>query len=175
MMRYETERLSFSLLALCGDNLNHVRPQLVANIRRLEELEEKFGSNPEWALSRSKEADPDMIYKSTDARLAVYQLDAEDVQTLSHGEPRLSDLDECSGLSSDKLETGLELWTKWGDEQRRIRAEYDRELSLVGQEPSTILGRTKDYTAAIHEWVRKLVDHGVLRKLHEEAQLHNML
>ena len=38
-------------------------------------------------------------------------------------------------------------------------------------EAEAIPGRRKDHTPAIHEWVKKLADHGALAQLHEEAKL----
>lgn len=40
-------------------------------------------------------------------------------------------------------------------------------------EAEEIPGRRKDHTPAIHEWVKKLADHGALLQLHEEAKLRN--
>ncbi|KAL2024771.1 hypothetical protein VTK56DRAFT_5592 [Thermocarpiscus australiensis] len=178
MARYETGRLSFSLLALCGDGLTYLRRRLATNIRCLEALRAKFNGKPGFSPSDTT-SDPGIICSSTDGALSAYQLDADDIQTLSEsdGDPRLSQLKECSGPPSDMemVETGLRLWEELSDEQNRIRSDYNKELTIGGQEPATILGRTKDHTAAIHEWVKKLIDHGVLRKLHEQVQLHSSL
>jgi ubiquitin carboxyl-terminal hydrolase L5 len=68
------------------------------------------------------------------------------------------------------IEATLKLWAELGAEQKRILAEYDNEVKLAGQEATAILGRTKDYTAAVHEWVGKLANHGVLKRLHRDVQ-----
>ncbi|KAL2172299.1 hypothetical protein VTG60DRAFT_6677 [Thermothelomyces hinnuleus] len=182
MMRYETERLSFSLLALCGDNLAHVRQKLAVNIRSLADLDTNFGDNPNWP---SKTSGHDTIYIPTDARISAFQLDAEDIQAIQDIDLRLSlpqkqqqslhsspapDDSDASGKTT--VEAALELWAQLSAEQKRILAEYDNERKVEnGQEPTAILGRTRDYTAAIHEWVEKLAGHRVLRRLHQEVQL----
>ncbi|KAK3313915.1 hypothetical protein B0H66DRAFT_607152 [Apodospora peruviana] len=45
----------------------------------------------------------------------------------------------------------------------------------VDESDEAVPGRKKDHTPAIHEWVKKLAEHGVLARLHEEAQLQNGL
>jgi ubiquitin carboxyl-terminal hydrolase L5 len=196
MMRYETERLSFSLLALCGDNLAYVRQRLAANIRSLAELEAQFRDNhcdPGW----ESKATQDIIRNSTDERLSSYQLDEGDIQAVpeseirkappkpqefSHPSPSTSPASTsgpsppspASSVSNEgdkeMIEATLKLWAELGAEQKRILAEYDNEVKLAGQEATAILGRTKDYTAAVHEWVGKLANHGVLKRLHREVQ-----
>jgi len=172
MMRYETERLSFSLMALCGDNFSVRRRRLAENIRILHQLNAKLSSaNQEWTASRFADADPDVIYRLEDTRLAAYQLDAEDILTCP-------DRTESANFpETQTVQAGLEVWEKTAKEQKRIRNEYEAELrtSLGGQESAAaaVFGRTKDHTAAIHEWVKKLAQHGVLKELHEKVQMQS--
>ncbi|KAL2263113.1 hypothetical protein VTK26DRAFT_8134 [Humicola hyalothermophila] len=175
MMRYETERLSFSLLALCSDPLTPIRQRLAANVRRLEALEAKYGSNPDWSaavLALTKAAadeDYEVISSTADERLAAYQLDGENAPPGDDAPGRLPKEEE---KEEEIMEEALKQWENYGEEQRRIRAEYENEMKMSAAESGGIFGRTLDYTAAIHEWVKKLADHGVLKKLHEEVQLH---
>ncbi|KAK3301526.1 ubiquitin thiolesterase-like protein [Chaetomium fimeti] len=196
MMRYETERLSFSLLALCGDNLDHVRQKLAANIRSLAELETMFRGHhhgPDSKLITTQ----DVIHSPTDDRLSSYQLDEEDIQAVPESElkkappkPQESSIpvSSASPLSPsspspsspassvtaegdhEAMEATSKLWSELVTEQKHILVEYNNEATMAGQEPTAILGRTKDYTAAIHEWVGKLASHGALRRLHGEVR-----
>jgi ubiquitin carboxyl-terminal hydrolase L5 len=173
MKRHKSEELNFNLLALCGDNLADVRQKLAANIRRLADLEAKFGSsnNPDW---QPKKTNPDdIICSATDSRLATYQLDAEDIQAVPESEVKQPEAPESSD-DDETVESGLKLWEELAEEQKLLREQYESELGMTGQEPSAVLGRTKDYTPAIHEWVKKLADRGVLRRLHEEVKLQNV-
>lgn len=189
-MRYETERLSFSLLALCGDHLASVRQKLAANIRSLAELEAKQHHDPGWESKTTQ----DIIRNPTDERLSSYQLDEGDIQAVPESEIKKAPLkpqeSSYSGPSSssvsisgppppspasstingsgrEAIDAALKLWVELGAEQKRIVEEYDKEVRMAGQDS---LGRTKDYTAAVHEWVGKLADHGVLKRLHREVQ-----
>lgn len=183
-MRYETERLFFSLLAVCGDNLAHVRQRLAANIRNLADINSKFSNSPSWP---HRTVSQDTIYDPLDARLATLQLDVEDIQAVPDSDlkPWLSkqqqrdvssssDIDDESIFAETTIETALELWDQLSVEQKQILAEYDREsVADGGQESTAMLGRTRDYTAAVHEWVKKLAGHKVLKRLHQEVQFQN--
>ncbi|KAK3305531.1 uncharacterized protein B0T15DRAFT_493689 [Chaetomium strumarium] len=169
MMRYETEQLSFSLLALCGDDLGHVRQKLSANIRCLESIAAKLASSPEW----NPKASSDIIYSSTDARLSLYQLDTQDVKGVPDPEPDppLSNLHESSEIDSQTTEAASKLWEQLGDEQKGLRLQYEGSLNMDEHESARVFGRTKDYAPAIHEWVKILADRGVLKELHDQVQL----
>lgn len=168
MKRCGKEQLSFSLLALCGDDLSELRRQLAVNVRSLEDLEKKFSKIPERSTSQPN-ADPDIICGSADRALSAYQLDAEDIQGLLDTGPGSSETQEGLGTSNEATETLLDLRKTLGDEQKLLRSEYEARMMFGGQGQAALLGRTKDHTVAIHEWVKKLADHGVLRQLHEET------
>ncbi|KAK4124149.1 cysteine proteinase [Parathielavia appendiculata] len=157
MQRHQT---SFSLLALCGDNLTDVRKERAANIRRLAELEAKFGGDDSnW----QPKADPDIICSAIDSRLETYLLNAQDIEAVPESEVILPEATESAADEREEL----------GEEHKRLRAQYEDVIRMAGQETSAVLGRTKDYTPAIHEWVKKLADHSALKRLHEEVQLQN--
>ncbi|KAK4099885.1 cysteine proteinase [Parathielavia hyrcaniae] len=157
MQRHQT---SFSLMALCGDNLTDVRQELAANIRRLIELRVKFRGDPDW---QPAVVDPDIISSADDERLSAYLLDVRDLEAVPDSEVTLP----TAAMSA------VDEWGEVGCEQRRLRAQYEGVVRMAGQETTAVLGRTKDYTPAIHEWVQKLAGHRALRRLHEEVQLQN--
>jgi len=172
MMRYETERLSFSLLALCGDGLSQTRERLAENIRSLNNLATKHDNtnNPAWQPHRN----PDIIHNPADPRLSKYQLEETDILSISQPDTK-PHTETTDSPSDNSVEEATKFWAALCAEQKCLRSEYEKELQMSGQEdPDATLGRTKDYTAAIHEWVKKLADHGVLRRLHEEVQLQNL-
>ncbi|KAK3346274.1 ubiquitin thiolesterase-like protein [Lasiosphaeria hispida] len=164
MMQYETEQLSFNLLALCGDHLASIRRDLAINIRCIEELDSRWRNSPGW-----------LDLDTGDGNLKEYQLEPEDVKILSDGTPELLDFYKtvCAVLVqvTEALEHRQRLW----EDQTHIRTAYTAELALQDQKTANAPGRKKDHTPAIHEWVKRLVDHGVLAQLHEEAQLHSQL
>jgi ubiquitin carboxyl-terminal hydrolase L5 len=167
MTRYKTEQLSFSLLALCGDDLGHVRQKLSVNIRCLESIAATLANSPEWDPKTSS----DIIYSSTDARLSMYQLDTEDIKGVHDLDPRLSNLQSSSKIDSEKIETASKLWKELSHEQKGLRLQYEGGLNMDEHESARVFGRTKDHTPAIHEWVKILANRGVLKELHDQVQL----
>jgi ubiquitin carboxyl-terminal hydrolase L5 len=179
MMRYSTSRLSFSLLALCGDNLTPIRHRLATNIHHLASLHTKFNTTttPTWPPP-----DPNTITTPTDPRLATYQLSPSDINTTTIPTPTAasptpqeppnpsSNPTTEAETETETIEPALALLKEYTATQALLRTEYDTELALSGQEPSTAFGRTKDHTAAVHAWVGKLAGHGVLRGLWEEVE-----
>ncbi len=172
MMRYETERLSFSLLALCGDTLAPIRQKLAVNIRALVDLD-----NPPNPTEESPAKPPKTtIHTLTDPRLATYQLDADDI--LAAPKPPSNHDHHQQQNPGAEPHSPSPLWSTLASGQEHILAEYaaaEEEAKMGGQEPTAILGRTKDYTGAVHGWVQRLAEHGVLRRLHEEVRLQGGL
>ncbi|KAK0724800.1 hypothetical protein B0H67DRAFT_446082, partial [Lasiosphaeris hirsuta] len=171
MMQYETEQLSFNLLALCGDHLASIRRDLAINIRCIEELDSRWRNSPDWLDMKTGESS--LVGSMENGQLKEYQLEPEDVKMLSNGTPELLDFHTTVCTPSVQVESALEHRQGLCQDQAHIRTAYAAELALEDQKTANAPGRKKDHTPAIHEWVRRLVDHGVLSQLHEEAQLHN--
>ncbi|KAL2268108.1 hypothetical protein VTJ83DRAFT_2954 [Remersonia thermophila] len=197
MMRYSTECLSFSLLALCGDPLAQVREQLAANIRRLRRLEARPGARadrPPSSLSGSAKASEgegqgedeereDPIVSPTDPRIQTYQLEPADIADDGNVTDTTTTTTTTTTTSDDHPpDQAPQLWQELAAEQKRLRAEHERqaaehEYGFGGAAgAAAVLGRAKDYTAAVHEWVKKLAGHeGALKRLWEEARLQQGL
>ncbi|KAJ4291545.1 hypothetical protein N0V88_006142 [Collariella sp. IMI 366227] len=175
MMRYETDQLSFSLLALCNDRLAEIRQQLATNIQILSDFATKHHYTAQ-----------DPIHASTDPRLFTYHLTTSDIQSISpddlkayapslYPSPHPSPSRPPTEGPHETAAHTTRVWENLAAEQSRLRTEYASEQRMGygggSQEPLKLVGRTKDYSAAIHEWVKRLAEHGVLRELGEEARL----
>ena len=170
MLQYESEQLSFNLLALCQSPLGELRRELVVNIRSLALLWEHMKNMPNWELSGG--GDDDVLRELSESSLADYGLSKKDIDALGD-EDKLDRLrNKLSTASLDGREV-LDLRHNLEDEQRRIRSEYATEVASTDEDTIKAASRRKDHTLAIHEWVKKLAQHGVLHGLHEEAQNPN--
>jgi hypothetical protein len=49
------------------------------------------------------------------------------------------------------------------------RAEYAAELTAMEDEARRVAARKRDYSLAIHVWVKRLAERGVLMELHDET------
>ncbi|KAK3376006.1 ubiquitin thiolesterase-like protein [Lasiosphaeria ovina] len=171
MMQYETDQLSFSLLALCRDQLASIRRDLAINICCLQELDDIWASKLEW--NDSKSGGFSLTSSSSSDKLQEYRLDAEDVLAISHQADEFKEFKRIVGDPSVDATRALEMRQKLYNDQMGIRSDYVARMRSNDEETAKIPRRKLDHTPAIHEWVQKLADHGVLEKLHQDAQLQN--
>ena len=190
MLQYESEQLSFNLLALCPNPLRAIRDSLAENIRSLARLggrhlpkatETTSGDGPS-PLSPSE-----LLDNADDPRLAEYGLSKTDILTddtipsnvtadqgqgpAGTEEPTLPPVTNGNSITRVGAEEaparGEEGEEALGAEQKRLRAEYARTLASELEDAQRVAGQREDYTLAIHRWVRMLADKDVLRELHE--------
>lgn len=162
MLQYEGENLSFNLLALCRSPLDGLRQELAVNIRKLHALKEQISQKPEWASLTNSERT--WTSAEDEAALAEFGIQKATVEEAGLEE---TFREKISKPSFDVPEV-LDLQQNLEGEQKRIKSEYISELASMEEDLGRVLGRKKDYTPAIHEWVRKLAEHGVLQELIED-------
>ena len=169
MTQYETEQLSFSLLAMCGNHLASIRKELAISMASLDALDARWGSSPEWAVSKP---DGDVLLGSTNpAKLREYGLGTGDVDILVAGSSNVAETKTVACGLEAEMANAANLWRKLCDDQKKIRDRYATEHRNSMHEVVNVLGRTKDHTPVIHEWVRRLAEHNMLLPLHEEVEM----
>jgi len=167
MAAYGEAELSFSLLAVCGDHLAPIRKELAVNIFSLETLESRWSGELGWEPLRENSAES--IDSLDAAELQSYAMDREDAKALCRRDPELSKFQETLRSADADIAAALARRARLVEDQARMRSRYADESTMSTQNDTN--GRTKDHTPAIHEWAKKLADHGMLAQLHEEAQL----
>lgn len=166
MLQYESEQLSFNLLALCRSPLHQLRSELSSNITELAlvqhaihkidpEIGRSFGEGiisstddmpfPDYGL-------PDTLPLDIDAKHPV------ETQPLEAGGSTLIQKLEAR---REELET----------EQARLKAEYRAEVCMAEDDAHRASGRKKDYTPFIHRWVERLAETGSLQEIAEQVAL----
>ena len=170
MLQYETEQVSFNLLALCRNPLGSIRRDLVEKIRCYDILlrtAESQGSKlpPSWVNGDSA--------STRQENLALYGLSESDVQAVSDDktEKTLGVRDSSSYQPAELADIASRL----EKEQGLLRSEYTAQLASMDDDAGVATGRKKDYSLVIHEWIKKLVDRGVLHELLDEIGHTNVL
>ncbi|OIW26380.1 cysteine proteinase [Coniochaeta ligniaria NRRL 30616] len=165
MLQYESEQLSFNLLALCRSPLHQLREELVASITELAQIDHAT-HKIDPSLGRSF---PEGSISSRDDDLCFADFGLPDTLPI--------DLDAKHTLETQPLEAGgatlmqklearrEELET----EQARLKAEYRAEAAMVEDDARRANGRKKDYTPFIHRWVQRLAEQGALQQIAEEV------
>jgi ubiquitin carboxyl-terminal hydrolase L5 len=166
MLQYESEQLSFNLLALCRSPLHQLREELVGSIAELAQIQHathkidpSLGrSFPEGTISSMPNvcfADfglPDRLPFDLDSKHPL------ETETLEPGGATLMQKLEAR---REELET----------EQARLKAEYRAEVAMADDDARRANGRKKDYTPFIHQWVQRLAEQGALQQIAEEVAL----
>lgn len=178
MMEYEAGQLAFSLLALCGDRRAVLRRQLAVNIHCTKLLDDAFGQESAWLEEEtSSPSSQDHISNfNTKSKLDEFQLNADEAQLIIKSSSDARRLEERIQAGSMEMAEALLFKTELRQKQEQIRSQYYTEIASGpdGDEDSDFQdedpGRRKDHTPAIHEWVTKLAERGVLRELHEQVK-----
>lgn len=153
--------LSFNLLALCQRPLVSVRQRMLANARALDMLQARV---KQYGLVDSPH-DNESCW--TDMELDSYGLSTKEVKVAAPAQSHeLIDRTHTSTLDKAEVEN---LQRMLLEEKRTLCAKYHDEQVSEEDDVAKATARKKDYTAAIHEWVTRLVEHGVLQELKEET------
>lgn len=179
MLQYESEQLSFNLLALCRSPAHRLREALADNIVELARVQHathrldpslgqefpdgKIPSTPQMAF-----ADfglPDTLTFDPEEKHPL-EIDAE-IQQSPPDEMTDGDSPTTNPLLKKLNARRLEL----GAEQARLVAEYRAEAASAEDDDRRANGRKCDYTPFIHQWVRRLAEQGALQQIADEVAL----
>lgn len=177
-MEYEAGQLAFSLLALCGDRRAALRRQLAVNIQCTRLLDDAFGKESAWLEEKtSSSSSQDHISNfKTQSKLDEFQLSVNEAQLIIKSSSDVRRLEDRIQAGSMEMAEALLFKTELRQKQEQIRSQYYTEIATGpdgdedGDSQDEDPGRRKDHTPAIHEWVTKLAERGVLRELHEQVK-----
>lgn len=159
MAQYEESELSFNLLALCRSPLaNHSRKiaECVQSLRHLHLVAPlKEGVGEDWKPETSIIAEFDKP-----ERLAEFRLTSEAVhaaQIPQWARDQVAKVDTTGAAFN--LHQDLEV------EVKATMGEFRAEMLEMAQDEEKVRGRRRDYAPALHKWVSKLAEKGVLQDL----------
>ncbi|KAI8627587.1 cysteine proteinase [Xylariaceae sp. FL1651] len=158
MMRRDDEFLSFNLLAICQSPLLTISQKLAASLATTDAVSGMFSRNPVWNV-------PSPWLSFPDDRLARFNLTRNEITTNHSPPPHVAT--QISDPSFD-LAAAQKLVGELRTEQEALEAQYVAELATIDEAVEMIRGRQRDYTPAVHQWVRILAEKGVLRELIQE-------
>jgi ubiquitin carboxyl-terminal hydrolase L5 len=166
MLQYESEQLSFNLLALCRSPLHQLREELTKNITELAQVQHTI-YKMDTSLGRS--FGEGTISSTDDMCFSDFGLpDTLPFDIASQHPLQTQPLEAGGATLMQKLEARQE---ELDTEQARLRAEYRAEVSMVEDDARRANGRKKDYTPFIHRWVERLADTGALQEIAEQVAL----
>ncbi|KAI1458521.1 cysteine proteinase [Annulohypoxylon moriforme] len=156
MMR-NSEFSSYSLLAICQSPLKTFCIELATSLACSRTLHKRFNSDPAWTV-------PDPLDIFADMRPEQRNMTSEHLEKAELTESFATRTSRPDFDTAAALELAQELKT----EQESLNAQYVAELASVDEAVETVRGRQRDYTPAIHQWVKALAEKGVLREFIQE-------
>ncbi|KAJ0324539.1 hypothetical protein COL5a_007803 [Colletotrichum fioriniae] len=156
MLQFEDTALTFNLLALCKSPLGILSGELASTLRSFEVLKKRTKDLDGW---QSLIAGNDQPLKSSEIeRLAGFGISGLDIQQ-ARVDPAFER--KVKKPSTDMVEL-FNLYDDLVTKQKSLIGEYNTEIGFVNEDDDRVQGRKKDHTPAIHSWVQKLAEHGVL-------------
>lgn len=148
-----SEYASYSLLAIGQSPLKTLASEFATSLACSRALHELYSGNTTWTA-------PDPFKVFTELRLAQRNLTHEGIAALELPKSFVKKTSHPDFNPKEALKLAKEL----GTEQDSLDAQYVSELANVDETVETIRGRQRDYTPAVHQWVRVLAEKGVLRQ-----------
>ncbi|KAI3319906.1 cysteine proteinase [Xylariaceae sp. AK1471] len=155
MARQDDEFLSFNLLAICQSPLLTITQELATSLATAKALDDVVSGGSSWNV-------PNPWSHFPDDRLARFNLTRD--QILAEYSPRPSFETEISDPRFN-LAAAQKLAEELCAEQEALEAQYVAEVATVEEAVEMIRARQRDYTPAVHQWLRVLAEKGVLREL----------
>ncbi|OLN94190.1 Ubiquitin carboxyl-terminal hydrolase 2-like protein 1 [Colletotrichum chlorophyti] len=156
MLQFEENALSFNLLALCKSPLSGIANNLARTVRSFELLGDRTKDLDGWKDLVAGNEQP--LTGEDEAHLSEFGIQKSDIRR-AQVDPKFE-----RKVNNHSMEL-MELYELYGDltrEQKSLMGEYNAEKNCMKEEENRVEGRKKDHTPAIHRWVQKLAEHGVL-------------
>lgn len=156
MLQFEENALSFNLLALCKSPLTIISRDLARTIRSFELLGNRTHDLDGWAGLVCGNDQP--LKENEHERLAGFGIEKSDIDK-AEVDPTFAK--KVNNPSMEAMEL-FELYSDLVTEQKSLIGDYNAEIAYMKEDEDRVQGRKKDHTPAIHSWVQKLAEHGVL-------------
>ncbi|KAI0431278.1 ubiquitin carboxyl-terminal hydrolase [Xylaria sp. FL1042] len=159
MRRQNNKFLSFNLVAICQSPLLTVSQNLATSLATAKALDDVVTGSPSWDVPTPWENFPD-------SRLERFNLTRGGI--LAEYSPHPSFDTRVNDPNFD-LVAAQELAQELHVEQEALEAQYVNEEAAIDEAVEMIHARRRDYTPAVHQWLRILAEKGVLRQLIQEV------
>ncbi|KAM0551991.1 hypothetical protein ACHAPJ_008099 [Fusarium lateritium] len=163
MLQYEESQLSFNLLALCQSPLaahSQAIARAAASLRYLHINTESLSTFKDLISGESAPLDIE-----NESQLSEFKLTKSDI-TNAHIPETLPD--KLKRPSFD-TQSAYELHQELIVDVKAAMGEYRAELMSISDDEQRVKGRKKNYGPALHKWMKKLAEKGVLEDVIKAA------
>ncbi|KAF4437071.1 Ubiquitin carboxyl-terminal hydrolase isozyme L5 [Fusarium acutatum] len=159
MLQYEESQLSFNLLALCQSPLTAYSQTIAHAAASLQYLHKYTESLPAFKDLISAEKPPLDI--EDESRLSDFNLTKTDIMNAHVPDT----LQEKLKRPSFDTQSAYELHQELVVDVKAAMGEYRSELMAISDDEQRVKGRKKDYGPALHKWMKRLAEKGVLEEV----------
>lgn len=163
MLRYEENELAFNLLALCQSPLAQHTSAIVSAMACIQYLDSQMTAQNDYVqLIAIKDPVLDL---DGQLQLSEFQLERSEIE--GAGIPQsLKDTISQSGFGIDQA---YNMRQQFVLDLKAAMGEFRAELAALAEDEQRVNGRKKDYARALHRWVQKLAEKGVLEQIIENS------
>lgn len=163
ILQYEESQISFNLLALCGSPLAlHSRSiaQMAASIRQ---LDEQMKHSAEYA--KLIDGEKPVLDLTNRSQLSEFNLIQSDIENVTLPESTQSKISQAV----KNVDDAYDLRQQFIVDIKVAIGEHRAEMMTLAEDQQRVKDRKKDYGQALHRWVQKLAEKGVLQKAIEDS------
>ncbi|KAL7932432.1 hypothetical protein V8C35DRAFT_307069 [Trichoderma chlorosporum] len=161
ILQYEESQIAFNLLALCQRPVaSHSRSiaQAVASIRL---LQEHMKHNSEFAGL----ADGKLPILENSADLSEFNLRPSDIDNAALSKEIQAKISHATA----NVDEAYDLYQQFVVDLKVAIGEHRAEMISLGVDEQRVKDRKKDYGQALHRWVQKLAEKGILEEIIENS------
>lgn len=159
MLQYEDSQLSFNLLAVCRGPLLQYSRTIASMVAALGFIQSQMADS---ALFRELISAEEVVLDTTDqTQLDEFSLLQSDIQN-AELPPQLR---HAACRSQWEVQDAYDMYQKYRIEARASMGEFRAEVIAMEEDQRRVKGRRRDYGSALHCWVRKLAEKGVLEDI----------
>ncbi|KID62405.1 ubiquitin carboxyl-terminal hydrolase, partial [Metarhizium hybridum] len=159
MLQNEDSQLSFNLLAVCrGPLLQHSRT-IATMLAALDYIRSRMTDSE--AFSEFISGEEPVLDMDDQAQLAEFNLTHSDIQNAEIPPQLLAAATRSDWETPDVYQ----LYQRFCAEARAAMREFRAELIVMDEDERRVTGRRRDYGSALHSWVQKLAEKGVLEDI----------
>ncbi|KJK84183.1 hypothetical protein H634G_00546 [Metarhizium anisopliae BRIP 53293] len=159
MLQNEDSQLSFNLLAVCrGPLLQHSRT-IATMLAALDYIRSRMTDSE--AFSEFISGEEPVLDMDDQAQLAEFNLTHSDIQNAEIPPQLLAAATRSDWEAPDVYQ----LYQRFCAEARAAMREFRAELIVMDEDERRVTGRRRDYGSALHSWVQKLAEKGVLEDI----------
>lgn len=160
MIQHQESAVAFSLLALCSSPLPEQRKRALSTVASLRHLHKQKKQDQDDASTNAQEQETHPSQEETDIT-SMFQLTEDEIEQ----SPVTKAVKDFCDKEKTSDEEAMGLRSSLIADIRGVIGQYSELMKEMSEEEERVQGRRKDYSPAIHQWLKILAGKGLLEEL----------